>query len=313
MPHAPADGRVAGGGTRVGATEGMRMKFGISYNTAYYGVDPDKMMAFAQHAEDCGFESLYVPEHIVLYPGATVGPVELPPSLPFADPLDCLSFIAAATRRILLGTGVLLLPYHHPVVLAKRLATVDVLSKGRMRLLTVGLGSLPGEARAVGVDFGSRGRRADEAIDVMRLLWAGGEDGVSFEGEFFTFDDLCSFPKPLGVAHLPIHVGGSSRAAARRAGRRGDGYFPGGALDPAERAVQMELARSAAIEAGRDPETLEYTRWGSIGMSAERVEAFAAQGVTRVVVSPTTTELDWQRDEMSSFAQRFALLDPLPR
>ncbi|MEU0485244.1 TIGR03619 family F420-dependent LLM class oxidoreductase, partial [Streptosporangium sp. NPDC006013] len=203
------------------------MKFAISYNTAYYGADPDRIMAYARHAEDCGFESLYLPEHIALYPGAKVGPYEIPPSLPYADPLDCLSFVAAATQRILLGTGVLLLPYHHPVVLAKRLATIDVLSKGRMRLLTVGLGTLPGEAQAVGVDFSTRGRRADEAIDVMRLLWAGGEDGVSFTGEFFAFDDLCSFPKPHGITHLPIHIGGSSRAAARRAGRRGDGYFPG--------------------------------------------------------------------------------------
>ncbi|GII30646.1 TIGR03619 family F420-dependent LLM class oxidoreductase [Planotetraspora mira] len=283
------------------------MKFAISYNTAFYGVDPDRITAFARHAEDCGFESLYLPEHIVLYPGAMFGAHEIPPSLPYADPLDCLSFVAAATRRILLGTGVLLLPYHHPVILAKRLATIDVLSKGRMRLLTVGLGALPGQARAVGVDFSTRGRRADEAIDVMRLLWAGGEDGVSFDGEFFAFDRLSSFPKPYGVDHLPIHIGGSSRAAARRVGRRGDGYFPGGALDQNERAVQMELARSTAIEAGRDPETIEYTRWGAVNMTVEQVEAFAAQGVTRVVVSPTTAEPGGQRDEISAFAERFSL------
>jgi probable F420-dependent oxidoreductase len=290
----------------------MTMKFAVSYSTPYYGVDPDKIMAYAQHAEDCGFESLYLPEHIVLYPGAMVGRFELPPSLPYFDPLDCLSFVAAATRRILLGTGVLLLPYHHPVVLAKRLATIDVLSKGRMRLLTVGLGALPGEARAVGVDFSTRGRRADEAIDVMRLLWAGGEDGVSFDGEFFTFDELCQFPKPYGVTHLPIHVGGSSRAAARRAGRRGDGYFPGGALDLNERAIQMDLARSSAIEAGRSPETLEYTRSGSIDMTIDQVEAPAAQGVTRIVVGATATEPDLQREETCAFAERFALLERLP-
>lgn len=283
------------------------MKFAISYSTPYYGVDPDRIVAYAQHAEDCGFESLYLPEHIVLYPGARYGLTELPPSLPYADPLDCLSFVAAATQRILLGTGVLLLPYHHPVILAKRLATIDVLSRGRMRLLTVGLGTLPGEARAMGVDFSTRGRRADEAIDVMRLLWAGGEDGVSFDGEFFSFEKLSSFPKPYQVTHLPIHIGGSSRAAARRAGRRGDGYFPGGALDEDERAIQMELARSSAIEAGRSPETLEYTRWGSINMTVEQVEAFAEQGVTRILVGATATEPDQQRDEMSAFAQRFAL------
>src|SRR6185437_11873058 len=107
-----------------------------------YGVDPDQIVSYARHAEECGFEAIYLPEHIALYPGATFGAAPLPPSLPYADPLDCLSFVAAATRRILLGTGVLLLPYHHPVVLAKRLATLDVLSKGRMRLLTVGVGAL---------------------------------------------------------------------------------------------------------------------------------------------------------------------------
>ncbi|RVX41309.1 putative F420-dependent oxidoreductase [Nonomuraea polychroma] len=284
-----------------------RVTFGLSYNTAHFGVDPDGIAEFARHAEECGFESLYLPEHVVLYRGAKVGAFELPPSLPYVDPLDCLSFVAAATRRILLGTAVLLLPYHHPVILAKRLATVDVLSRGRMRLLTVGLGALPGEAGAVGVDFATRGRRADEAIDVLRLLWGGGEDGVAFAGEFFAFDGLCSFPKPYGGTRLPIHVGGSSRAAARRAGRRGDGYFPGGALDARERAAQWELARSAAVEAGRDTDTLEYTRWGAIDMTEEDVERMAEQGVTRIVVSPAAAEPEARRDELSAFAERFGL------
>ncbi|MCK9894815.1 LLM class F420-dependent oxidoreductase [Frankia sp. AgB32] len=289
------------------------MKFAISYITPYYGVDPDRIIAYARHAEECGFEALYLPEHIVLYPGAAIGPVEMPPSSPYADPLDFLSFVAAATDRILLGTGVLLLPYHHPVILAKRLATIDVLSKGRMRLLTVGLGTLRGEARAMGVDFSTRGRRADEAIDVLRLLWEGGDEGVSFHGEFFDFDALCSFPKPHGSTHLPIHIGGSSLAAARRAGQRGDGYFPGGALAPDERDLRdlrdlrLGLARSTAIEAGRDPNSVEYTRWGSIDMTPESVEMLAAQGVTRVVVAAASTDPAEQRHEMTAFAERFRL------
>src|SRR6266496_1865736 len=109
------------------------MKFGLMYNTGFLGTDPDQMIAVARHAEHCGFESFYCPEHIALYPGASVGPVTIPASTPVADPLECLTFVAAATMSILLGTGVLLLPYHQPVVLAKRLATLDVLSKGRMR------------------------------------------------------------------------------------------------------------------------------------------------------------------------------------
>jgi len=104
------------------------MKFGLTYNTGYYGTDPDQLIAVARHAEQCGFESFYVPEHVALYPGAAVGSVTFPASLPIADPLECLAFVAAATESILLGTAVLLLPYHQPVVLAKRLATLDVLS-----------------------------------------------------------------------------------------------------------------------------------------------------------------------------------------
>src|SRR6185312_2444655 len=151
------------------------MKFGLMYNTGFLGTDPDQIIAVARHAEQCGFESVYFAEHIALYPGASLGPVTFPASTPVADPLECLAFVAAATRSILLGTGVLLLPYHQPV-----------------------------EAMAGGVDFVTRGRRADEAIDVLRLLWDGDENGVSFDGEFFSFTSLCSFPKPL--ARLPIHV-----------------------------------------------------------------------------------------------------------
>jgi probable F420-dependent oxidoreductase len=283
------------------------VKFGVSYNTGFLGSDPDRLIAVARHAEDCGFESFYVPEHIVLYPGAMLGPAPIPPALPFADPLEVLGFVAAATARIVLGTGVLLLPYHHPVVLAKRLATIDVLSKGRMRLLTVGLGTLPGEAAAAGVDFATRGRRANEAIDVLRLLWAGDENGVSFDGEFFAFQNLCCFPKPRDAATLPIHVGGSSGAAARRAGQRGDGYFPGGRLTAAERARQLEIMRAAALAAGRDPGALEHTRWGAIDMSEADVAARAELGVTRLVVGISSASLAEQRDEMSAFADRLGL------
>ncbi|WP_063834132.1 TIGR03619 family F420-dependent LLM class oxidoreductase [Nocardia rhamnosiphila] len=281
------------------------MKYAVSYSTAHFGADPDRLAAYARHAEACGFEGLYLPEHLVLYPGATLHNFEVPPALPFTDPLDTLAFVAAVTDRLLLGTGVLLLPYRHPVVLAKQLATIDVLSKGRMRLLSVGLGTLPAEAAAAGVDFRTRGRRADEAIDVLRLLWSGDEEGVSYHGEFFDFENLVQFPKPYEARTLPVHIGGSSAAAARRAGLRGDGYFAGGALLPDERAAQWELARATAAETGRDPGALEYTRWSGLDMTDERLAAFTAQGVTRVVVSATATDPAEQQDELSEFAERF--------
>jgi probable F420-dependent oxidoreductase len=236
-----------------------------------------------------------------------MGAVPIPPATPIADPLACLSFVAAATERIVLGTGVLLLPHHHPVPLAKQLATIDVLSKGRMRLLTVGVGALPGEAAAAGIDFRTRGRRADEAIDVLRLLWSGGEDGVSYEGEFFAFTDVCSFPQPLAPGTLPVHIGGSSDAAARRAGLRGDGYFAGGLLTPQQRAGQLDLMRATAEAAGRDADALEYTRWGSIDATHDEVAESAAQGITRLVVAPASTDEAEQRDQISAFADRFGL------
>ncbi|MGP0053834.1 MAG: TIGR03619 family F420-dependent LLM class oxidoreductase [Solirubrobacteraceae bacterium] len=276
------------------------MKFGLHYNTAVAGTDPANLKAIARHADELGFESFYVPEHVALYPGARIYESELAPDLPIADPLECLAFVAASTTTILLGTGVLLLPFHHPVVLAKRLATLDVLSSGRMRLLTIGISSLPGEAAAVGVDYATRGRRADEAIDVARALWAGDATGTSFDGEFYSFENVTSYPKPLAM--LPIHVGGSSAAAARRAGRRGDGFFPGGGLTAAQRVARIELMHTTARAQGRDPGVLQYTRWGSIDMQPSGVEAYAAQGVDRLVVAATSTDLDEQLRRLEAFA-----------
>jgi probable F420-dependent oxidoreductase len=281
------------------------MKFGLSYNTGFLGTDPAALKAIARHADDLGFESFYVPEHVALYPGARAGQAVFPSDLPIADPLECLAFVAASTTEILLGTGVLLLPFHHPVVLAKRLATIDVLSGGRMRLLTIGVSSLPGEAAAVGIEYATRGRRADEAIDVLRALWAGDAAGISFDGEFFAFEGVTSFPKPLRM--LPIHVGGSSAAAARRAGRRGDGYFPGGRLTPEERRAQIDLMRATARAQGRDPRVLEYTRWGSIDMDSGEVEAYASQGVDRLVVGPAPAGLGEQLRQLEDFATRHGL------
>jgi alkanesulfonate monooxygenase SsuD/methylene tetrahydromethanopterin reductase-like flavin-dependent oxidoreductase (luciferase family) len=149
--------------------------------------------------------------------------------------------------------------------------------------------------------------RADEAIDVLRLLWSGDENGVSFDGEFFSFARLCSFPKPLAPGTLPIHIGGSSAAAARRAGLRGDGYFPGGRLSGAQRASQLALMREVARTAGRDERALEYTRFGALDMGPADVEHYAAQGVTRLVVAAPAGSPAEQREQISAFAARVNL------
>ena len=295
------------GAGRVAAVDGMTPTFALSYTTPFFGADPDRLVTIARHAEQCGFDGFYVPEHVAVYPGAAFGAWTIPPTLPFPDPLDILTFAAAATDRILLGTGVLLLPYHHPVTLAKRLATIDALSKGRMRLLTIGVGALPGEAAAVGVDYATRGRRADEAIDVLRRLWAENEDGATFHGDFFDLENVFSYPKPLAPGGLPIHIGGASTAAARRAGRRGDGWMPGGSLRDEERKALWALVRTTAVEAGRDPDAIAYSRMGSLEISEEDVESLAAQGVTRIVVGVPDGEPDEQCEHLTAFAERFGL------
>jgi alkanesulfonate monooxygenase SsuD/methylene tetrahydromethanopterin reductase-like flavin-dependent oxidoreductase (luciferase family) len=198
------------------------VKFAVSHGSAVYGCDPDDLADCARHAEHCGFEAVYVPDHVALYPGARFGAVELDPTLPYFDPLDALSFVAAVTDRILLGTGVLLLPHRHPVVLAKRLATIDHLSRGRMRLRTVGLGSLPDEARAVGVDFAARGRRADEAIDVAAAAVDGRPGRRELPRRVLRLRPGVQLPETLwfAVASDPHRRVESSGGAARGSARR---------------------------------------------------------------------------------------------
>src|SRR4051794_860573 len=160
------------------------------------------MSGFARHVEACGFESIVVVEHTVLmteytsvYPYDASGRVELPADCPVPDPLDLLAFLSGVTSRLGLATGVLVLPNHHPVVLAKRVATVDALSGGRLRLC-VGMGWLKEEIEACGAEFASRGRRAEEQLEVMRLLWDEHTEGASFHGEFFDFSNAACYPKP---------------------------------------------------------------------------------------------------------------------
>src|ERR1700744_1318940 len=179
--------------------------------------DPRWMAAFARHLEACGFESIVAVEHTVLatryhsvYPYDSSGRVELAADCAVPYPLDLLSFLAGHTDRLGLSTGVLVLPNHHPVVLAKRAATLDVLSRGRLTSC-VGVGWPKEEIEACGVEFGSRGRRADEQIAVMRELWSDRPQGASYRGEFFRFDTAMCYPKPVTGEQLPITIGGHSK------------------------------------------------------------------------------------------------------
>jgi probable F420-dependent oxidoreductase len=277
--------------------------------------DPEWIGEYVRHAEDCGYESVGAVEHAVVasgyssvYPYDSSGKMELADDLDIPDPLDLLAFLAGRTGRIGLATGVLVLPNHHPVVLAKRLATVDALSGGRLRLV-VGMGWMREEIEACGADFDSRGRRGDEQLQVLRKLWAEtGPEGASHDGEFFRFEGAMSYPKPVQKGGVPIHVGGHTKAAARRAGRYGDGLQPLGVAGDELRGL-VALMREEAERNGRDPDALELTLGHSLSaVTPEKAERLAGLGAGRLVLrGNVTTDLDEAKDELSACAQRLGL------
>ncbi|HEY2448611.1 MAG TPA: LLM class F420-dependent oxidoreductase [Mycobacterium sp.] len=291
------------------------MKFGVVAPVAAgITADPRWMTAFAEHLEACGFESIVAVEHTVLatrydsvYPYDASGRVELAANCPIPDPLDLLSYLAGHTDRLGLATGVLVLPNHHPVVLAKRAATVDALSGGRLRLC-VGVGWLREEIEACGTEFESRGRRADEQLAVLRALWDDRPDGVTHRGEFFQFENVVCSPKPITGQRLPVHIGGHSKAAARRAGRFGDGFQPLGVAGP-QLDTLLSLMRDEAAAVGRHPADIEVSLGHSVTkVDADRASRLAAQGADRLVLAmPPIADLEQAKDELSACAQRLSL------
>jgi len=249
-----------------------------------------------------------VSDYQSVYPYAVSGRMPLPDDCRIPDPLDLMAFLAGVTERITLATGVLVLPNHQPVVLAKRIATVDVLSGGRVRMC-VGVGWMDEELRATGADPRSRGRRTDETIAAMRALWAdAGPDGADFDGEFVSFHHAHSFPKPVRPGGVPLHIGGHSEAAARRAGRLGDGFQP---LGLAGEALTTRLAqmREAAEAAGRDADAIELSLSGYLpALTEDEVAAAESAGAVRLVVSTSMSgDLSEIHDELSAFAERLGL------
>ncbi len=276
--------------------------------------DPDWMRAFARHVESLGFESMVAAEHPLVisgytsrYPYGRSGRMPLADSCPVPDPIDMLAFLAGCTTTLGLATGVLILPAHNPVTLAKRVATLDALSGGRVRL-GVGLGWMREELEACGADFDSRGRRTDESIDVLRTLWAdSGADGASFSGEFFRFSRANSYPKPVQAGGIPIHVGGHSKASIKRAAVLGDGWQPLG-IGEAEFDKALALLHEEAERAGRDPETIEVTLSTGVTITtAESADKALASGVTRLVAASVTGDLHKAEDEVSALAERVSL------
>lgn len=283
------------------------MEFGISGANVGPFASAEGARVMGTAAESAGFDSVWTFEHVVAprgyesrYPYSRTGKAPMLEQVDLPDPLVWLTWVGAHTEALRLGTGILILPQRHPVVLAKQLATLHDLSGGRVRL-GIGAGWLREEFEALDVPFERRGARTDECIAALRALWGASREGATFQGEFFDFEDCVSLPSPPGGT-VPITVGGHSEAAARRAGRLGDGYFPaidadtvatGGvaaAMDRLEGLVM--LARRTAEKHDRDPDALEVTvNWSRVP-DPPMADRLRAMGAHRLVVFAPTGDLD---------------------
>lgn len=235
------------------------MRFGFALpNIGPIGT-PDNIRNVAQRAEELGYSSLWTIERL-LYPVRPQTPYPATPdgSLPepyklVLDPLDALTYAAASTRKINLGTSVLDIPYYNPVVLARRLTTIDVLSGGRL-LVGLGLGWSKDEMDATGARMSERGARADEFLQVLKAIWT--QDPVEHRGNFYEIPKSFIGPKPVRKPHPPIYMAAFAPAALNRIARLADGWNPVGI--PADGMAQMFAAiKTMAADAGRDPESLQ--------------------------------------------------------
>ena len=279
------------------------MKFGILFANVGPYVQPEMAASLGRIAEEHGFESIWTVEHVVVpgdyqseYPYSPTGRMPGPEESPIPDPLIWLTWVGAATTSLRLATGILILPQRNPVILAKELATLDVLSGGRVEL-GVGVGWLREEFDALGVPFEDRGPRTDEYIEALRCLWR--EEEPCFVGRYATFDRAKSYPKPT-QGTIPIHVGGHTMPAARRAGRLGDGFFPGRSTDD-DLGPLVDTMRTSAKDAGRDPDAIEVTAGGA--MDLDGVRRFGDLGVDRVVLPPLGWDLDTLREQLARFSE----------
>jgi probable F420-dependent oxidoreductase len=262
------------------------MKIGIPL----FMLRPERLAPVAQHAEALGFESVWVPEHLVFptqirsrYPYAADGVPPINPATPLMDPLIVLSQVAALTSRIRLGTNIYLLPLRHPLESARMATTLDVLSGGRLTL-GVGAGWLAEEFRAVGIDFDSRGGRLRECVRALRAVWTQAEP--EFHGRYFSFGPVKFEPKPIQKPHPPIVFGGETEAALRRAAALGDGWY-GVGHSPQSARTQVDKLQSGLAGAGRADAAFEITvSPGSTALTRDDVARYTEAGVHRLVVLP---------------------------
>jgi len=314
------------------------VEFGISLPGRGPLAKPDQVLTMAARADALGYASVFVTDHIVLpasmarsvYPYSATRQLPGGAAQDYLEPLALLGALARETRRARLGTSVLVIPYRHPLVTAKILATLDRLSGGRM-ILGAGVGWLREEFEAVGAPpFEERGAVTDEYLTLMRKTWT--TDPVSFQGRYVRVDNVHALPKPLQPNGIPVWIGGHTDGAVRRAARLGDGWHPlimrpPGLLLPDEYAARVRQLKAWAKEAGRDPESVTLTVRVAMEVRPKRmkppagerpmfqgtpeevtkdIRTYADLGVTHFVWDPTHQDLPSVLDNLKRFAHDVA-------
>ncbi|HTO11628.1 MAG TPA: LLM class F420-dependent oxidoreductase [Candidatus Binatia bacterium] len=323
--------------SRSSLAEGF-VEFGISLPGRGPLAKPEQVLTMAARADALGYASIFVTDHIVLpasmarsvYPYSTTRQLPGGAAQDYLEPLALLGALARETRRARLGTSVLVIPYRHPLVTAKILATLDRLSGGRM-ILGAGVGWLREEFEAVGAPpFEERGAVTDEYIALMRRTWT--TDPVSFQGRYVTVDSVHALPKPMQPRGIPVWIGGHTDGAVRRAARLGDGWHPlimrpPGLLLPDEYAARVRQLKAWATEAGRDPGSVTLTVRVAMEVRPRRlkppagdrplfqgtaeevtkdIRTYADLGVTHFVWDPTHQDLPSVLDNLKRFAHEVA-------
>jgi len=265
-------------------TNGLKLSlFGLHRGSS---AEPDTLARRARLAEEAGFESLWVGDHIALPADPAMDAGGNPPAEPRLEALVALSYLAATTRRVRLAVGVIVLPQRHPVLLAKQLTSIDVLSRGRL-IVGIGVGYLAPELQAFGVSLTERSARTDEYLAALRALWD--EPPPSFAGRFVQFADLIQRPRPVQQPHPPIVIGGDSPAAHRRAVRVAQGWY-GWELDPeqAARAIAQLHDTERRYERPARLGELEITITPPGPVDLDTARRYADVGVHRLALLPRT-------------------------
>ncbi|MCH8813575.1 MAG: LLM class F420-dependent oxidoreductase [Chloroflexi bacterium] len=291
------------------------MEFGIHLLQAGHLATREANLAFSRRAEDLGFHSLFAAEHVILprhhtsrYPGNPSGEFPFPPDLPFLEAISLLTFVAAATERIALGTSVLALPMRNPGLTAKSLATLDVLSNGRL-IFGVGSGWLREEFEALNVPFDHRGDRLDEGLEIILSCWT--QDNPEFKGRFYSLSDVGFYPKPLQKPTPSVWIGGWSDRALRRAAKYANCWHASGT--PEILAEGLAKVRIYAKEYGRDSNAISLSVLADDSLTRaepaeviENLREYQAAGAAHVLVTFTGRTIERTLERMETFAREVA-------